>query len=693
MGGYPSLMGYGGPKQYQDGDVLDERAQALINSGKFKMGPDGALVPTTVEEKLASGMFVQDSNGQLRPATAQEQNQFMYQQSLNQATEDMFNDNPLPTANDLARLERAASARGGMTDAEARQYAARALDPSAGPNLLFGAVAGAGGPGAVADVIGTSATQGARAIGNSVMRRQFMRGIDDAVEYLDDVADVVPTPAPRPTPTPRPVSQSTDLVPTSGSMVDDAGEAVIPKNRQLPAGQQSSGNTFYGQDPYQYRHTRGSIDANGNPIGGRYGTSQPGGIYTSEPGLVVSRSGAPARVSNPPAVRGNNIPATIARNSPSPTPRPLPPGPDAPRIIPVSGRTVTAPTMPNFRIPGPPMGMFINNDDYRGPGGSTESVGGGYQGQMPVQGGSAGSGSGGGSGATGGTGGTGGSGSGSGSGGGSGSGSSGSGSPEFNQAFREARHRGDMVFEWNGKSYGTRRKGETNEEHSMAMDQVRIKSRGAQMRNTPEAIGIGTVEEVKFDRPAAELQRPTVSVPAPTPAATGKDKIKANRQENQTIRRGMKEQKSQARQANRSERTADRKQSRATRLEDRASKLRGNSKPAATSNASSKASEDRAMEKLNQTINRPMKNGGKLLKRADGSTSKRGLWDNIRANKGSGKKPTAEMLKQEKNIKAESKKDGGLKTPTNKGLKKLPKTVRNKMGFKKNGGYMKDRTK
>jgi hypothetical protein len=42
-----------------------------------------------------------------------------------------------------------------------------------------------------------------------------------------------------------------------------------------------------------------------------------------------------------------------------------------------------------------------------------------------------------------------------------------------------------------------------------------------------------------------------------------------------------------------------------------------------------------------------------MIKRADGSTSQRGLWDNIRANKGSGKKPTPEMLKQEKKIKAE----------------------------------------
>ena len=49
-----------------------------------------------------------------------------------------------------------------------------------------------------------------------------------------------------------------------------------------------------------------------------------------------------------------------------------------------------------------------------------------------------------------------------------------------------------------------------------------------------------------------------------------------------------------------------------------------------------------------------LKAGG-MIKRADGSMSRRGLWDNIRANKGSGKKPTAAMLKQEKKIKAQSK--------------------------------------
>lgn len=40
-----------------------------------------------------------------------------------------------------------------------------------------------------------------------------------------------------------------------------------------------------------------------------------------------------------------------------------------------------------------------------------------------------------------------------------------------------------------------------------------------------------------------------------------------------------------------------------------------------------------------------------MIKRADGSYSQRGLWDNIRENAGSGRMPTKEMLKQERKIK------------------------------------------
>jgi hypothetical protein len=56
------------------------------------------------------------------------------------------------------------------------------------------------------------------------------------------------------------------------------------------------------------------------------------------------------------------------------------------------------------------------------------------------------------------------------------------------------------------------------------------------------------------------------------------------------------------------------------------------------------------------------KAGKEMIKRADGSTSQRGLWDNLRSkaaqNKKTGAKPkapTKAMLSQEKKIKAKSK--------------------------------------
>lgn len=78
------------------------------------------------------------------------------------------------------------------------------------------------------------------------------------------------------------------------------------------------------------------------------------------------------------------------------------------------------------------------------------------------------------------------------------------------------------------------------------------------------------------------------------------------------------------------------------------------------------AQEEMAMEEmLMGAAQQDMQEGmmmamGGMIKRADGSYSKRGLWDNIRANAGSGKKPTKEMLKQEKKIRAAQKAYGGM---------------------------------
>ena len=60
-------------------------------------------------------------------------------------------------------------------------------------------------------------------------------------------------------------------------------------------------------------------------------------------------------------------------------------------------------------------------------------------------------------------------------------------------------------------------------------------------------------------------------------------------------------------------------------------------------------------ELINHFVNGNVDMKKQMIKRKDGSVSQRGLWDNIRANKGSGKKPTAEMLKQERKIKAKKK--------------------------------------
>jgi len=54
---------------------------------------------------------------------------------------------------------------------------------------------------------------------------------------------------------------------------------------------------------------------------------------------------------------------------------------------------------------------------------------------------------------------------------------------------------------------------------------------------------------------------------------------------------------------------------------------------------------------------------GGMLKRADGSYSPRGLWDNIRDNAGSGKKPTKQMLAQEKKINREYRTGGQFPRP------------------------------
>lgn len=61
--------------------------------------------------------------------------------------------------------------------------------------------------------------------------------------------------------------------------------------------------------------------------------------------------------------------------------------------------------------------------------------------------------------------------------------------------------------------------------------------------------------------------------------------------------------------------------------------------------------------KANFAKNFAKEEGGEMIRRADGSYSQRGFWDNIRDNIGSGKKPTKEMLAMERKL--SQKNDGG----------------------------------
>lgn len=66
-----------------------------------------------------------------------------------------------------------------------------------------------------------------------------------------------------------------------------------------------------------------------------------------------------------------------------------------------------------------------------------------------------------------------------------------------------------------------------------------------------------------------------------------------------------------------------------------------------------KAQAEGKLHEFVESLRAPAKKGG-MIKRKDGSYSRRGLWDNIRANRGSGRKPTKEMLRQEAKIRAKA---------------------------------------
>lgn len=90
--------------------------------------------------------------------------------------------------------------------------------------------------------------------------------------------------------------------------------------------------------------------------------------------------------------------------------------------------------------------------------------------------------------------------------------------------------------------------------------------------------------------------------------------------------------------------------------------LETSTKPGKSRPVGIKANRDAITDAINKGTNKAKMKAGGMIKRADGSMSRRGLWDNLRSkaaqNKKTGAKPKAPskaMLTQEKKIKAKGK--------------------------------------
>ena len=90
----------------------------------------------------------------------------------------------------------------------------------------------------------------------------------------------------------------------------------------------------------------------------------------------------------------------------------------------------------------------------------------------------------------------------------------------FNKAFAEARRRGKMTFSMNGKTYGTRKKGETKEQHKAAMEGKR-----------PQTVAKKTATVSSGKKPTLKM-RGTSPSPAAAAASKSKKEVRATKRAN-----------------------------------------------------------------------------------------------------------------------------------------------------------------
>ena len=197
-----------------------------------------------------------------------------------------------------------------------------------------------------------------------------------------------------------------------------------------------------------------------------------------------------------------------------------------------------------------------------------------------------------------------------------------SGASGFGKAFAAARKAGKMTFKFNGKTYGTRRKGETPEQHKIAM----AKASGKGPKPTVKTEAKSTPKTETKTEAKTETKTETKPAPKTETAASEVDNKSTTPPDRRTVKAKGKEKRKE---------------------------LKGQIKEA------------RKQKRTNNAAKRQGKRVGKLQERLD----------KLKGKKMAG----GSMMKYGA---------GGLKEPSadQKGLKKLPTAVRNKMGYKKSGG-------
>jgi len=144
-----------------------------------------------------------------------------------------------------------------------------------------------------------------------------------------------------------------------------------------------------------------------------------------------------------------------------------------------------------------------------------------------------------------------------------------SGGTSFSKAFGNARKAGKFTFKWNGKTYGTRLKNETYEQHRAAMKKADPASNVAS--TTPKL----KTKEIENTMPEKKLQvsKPAApSAPASKTSGTLPDRRAAKKTGKET-RGNLKDQIKDARKQNRGQKAAKRQGKRVDRLQEKLKKI------------------------------------------------------------------------------------------------------------------------